>query len=366
MEPARRAVLALLMVLVAIPALNAAESDRFTRRRADFPTVRDGDAEYAVLRGDFHLHTPHSDGHVSPRDRITEAWREGYDVISITDHRGFKAYEEALPLARELDVLLVRGMETGVKEREHFLALGFSEDYEPRNPHEWAVEQGTDRVHFQEQMQRLADAGGFVVYAHPHVGFEEPVTWGIEQGILQGIEVKNAGVDGEWGSVQDHGTDWYPFALDRAMRDKLTVFANTDAHHERARKELVYTLVLTEERSVSGVMQALREGRTLAWFNDMVCARQDILTLLVNNVVDIAYRGTADGETWLWLNNRSPLPLEATVDFQNERKTGVSIGPEQQVLVPCPNTNEPLTVTWDNLWIESDENLVTTHEPASK
>jgi len=120
-----------------------------TRQEAPFPVVIDPPGASAaeatvfhVLRGDFHIHTPHSDGKLSPAERVTEAWRYGYDVIAITDHGDFRAYEEALPHAEAVGVILLRGMETGLDRNEHLVALDFSADYEPRNSHHWAETAG--------------------------------------------------------------------------------------------------------------------------------------------------------------------------------------------------------------------------------
>ena len=41
---------------------------------------------YVTLKCDFHIHTIFSDGTVWPTVRVEEAYREGLDVISITDH----------------------------------------------------------------------------------------------------------------------------------------------------------------------------------------------------------------------------------------------------------------------------------------
>ena len=41
---------------------------------------------YLTLKCDFHMHTVFSDGDVWPTVRVQEAWLEGLDAISITDH----------------------------------------------------------------------------------------------------------------------------------------------------------------------------------------------------------------------------------------------------------------------------------------
>ena len=54
-----------------------------------------------------------------------------------------------------------------LSEQEHLIALDFSVDYEPCNPHQWAETEGQGQVFYREQWGRLAAAGGFVFYAHP-------------------------------------------------------------------------------------------------------------------------------------------------------------------------------------------------------
>ena len=83
------------------------ESSR--RQVAPFPRIVDppqaspGEGTtWEVLRGDFHMHTTHSDGKLSPVDRVLERRNHGYDVIAITDHGNFRAYEEAREQAEAL------------------------------------------------------------------------------------------------------------------------------------------------------------------------------------------------------------------------------------------------------------------------
>lgn len=52
------------------------------REEINFPDI----LNYTTLKGDFHMHSVFSDGNVWPNQRVDEAWREGYDVIALTDH----------------------------------------------------------------------------------------------------------------------------------------------------------------------------------------------------------------------------------------------------------------------------------------
>jgi hypothetical protein len=49
---------------------------------------------YLTLKGDFHIHTIFSDGLVWPTVRVEEAWREGLDVIALSDHIEYLPHED--------------------------------------------------------------------------------------------------------------------------------------------------------------------------------------------------------------------------------------------------------------------------------
>src|SRR5690606_36705934 len=47
-----------------------------------------------VLKCDFHMHTVFTDGHVWPNVRGQEAWREGLDAISYTEHTAYNPHSK--------------------------------------------------------------------------------------------------------------------------------------------------------------------------------------------------------------------------------------------------------------------------------
>lgn len=49
---------------------------------------------YTLYKADFHVHTIYSDGEVTPRERVREAWYDGLDIIAITDHLEIRTYEK--------------------------------------------------------------------------------------------------------------------------------------------------------------------------------------------------------------------------------------------------------------------------------
>lgn len=359
------ALFTVILTILPVP-LVAAETPIATRREAPFPAVVDPPGARAaeatvfhVLRGDFHIHTPHSDGKLSPAGRVTEAWRYGYDVIAITDHGNFRAYEEALPHAEALGLILLRGIETGIARHEHLVALDFSADYGPRNSHQWAESEGQEAVFYRDQMRRLTDAGAYILYAHPHVGLREPMRWAIGEGLLRGIEVKNDVVGNRWNTVQSHGTWWYPFALEWALEHDLAVFANSDIHGARSDADQATTLVLAQERSVEGVREALEAGRTIAQFNGMLVAREDLLSLFVANLVDVRVKGDAEVGPRLRVENRGPVALEAVLESILEE--AITLEPYQKVLLPLDTAPESVRIEWNNLWIRPTDNVKTAH-----
>ncbi len=88
-----------------------------TRKHIAIPDI----PGYQTLACDFHMHTVFSDGAVWPTVRVEEAWREGLDAISITDHIEYQPnradiptnhnrnYAVAKPVAESLDIILIRG-----------------------------------------------------------------------------------------------------------------------------------------------------------------------------------------------------------------------------------------------------------------
>jgi predicted metal-dependent phosphoesterase TrpH len=64
---------------------------------------------------DLHSHTDASDGTFSPAQLIDEAARVGVHQLGITDHDTFDGYDAAVPLAHQLGVELVCGIELSAK-----------------------------------------------------------------------------------------------------------------------------------------------------------------------------------------------------------------------------------------------------------
>ncbi len=344
-RPGLFAISAFALLLVCAGGAQAAE-------RFDFPDV----GPYQVLRCDFHMHTIISDGRLTGRERVEEAKKLGYDVIAITDHGQLLAYRSAKYVGDQIGVLVIRGLESGVRSKEHYVVLGIDSAYKPRDSHRWAESKGEETVFYQEQMAEVARRGGLIIWAHPHVGFREPSLWGMKQGIIQGIELKNDVVGEGWNTKKSHGSNWYPDAFGWAMEHNLAMLACTDAHGSRSDQPAV-SLVLAQERSEKGVMDAIRARRTAAWFDGMLWGRKELLGQLVGAMV----RGEAAGGT-LKLTNLGPVPLKGVAG--GGQGEAFELPPYQSVSVAASAGNT--AVRWENVWTGLTENLTSEYGPARK
>lgn len=74
-------------------------------------------------RGDFHLHTTHSDGHYSPDGLVDLAKAEGLDFIAVTDHNSIGSFNEFNPASK---FLVIPGIEVTFNEG-HWNVFGMEE-----------------------------------------------------------------------------------------------------------------------------------------------------------------------------------------------------------------------------------------------
>ena len=85
------------------------------------------------FRADLHCHTNCSDGSMSPKEILVHAKKIGLQGLSITDHDTVSAYHEAIPIARELGILLGSGVEfSSVDQGVSIHILGYDIDLESK------------------------------------------------------------------------------------------------------------------------------------------------------------------------------------------------------------------------------------------
>ncbi|MFZ5832749.1 MAG: Sb-PDE family phosphodiesterase [Planctomycetota bacterium] len=260
--------LLLLLIVWAAPALA-----QDARREIEFPDV----ADYQTLKCDFHMHTVFSDGQVWPTVRVAEAWRQGLDAISITDHIEHQPHKDDVPTAhnrpyelaegaaRQAGILLIRGTEiTRDTPPGHFNAL-FLSDVEPVATEDLLA-----------AMEAVNKQGGFVFWNHHAWKGEERGVWMdihqtmLDRELLHAMEVAN-------------GETYYPTAHNWCLEKGLTMIGTSDIHAPDLREQTTaenhrtMTLVLAKDRSIDGVKEALEAGRTIVWFKEQLIGREEFL-----------------------------------------------------------------------------------------
>jgi predicted metal-dependent phosphoesterase TrpH len=124
-------------------------------------------------RFNFHCHTLHSDGSLSPSELALQARRLGLEHLAITDHHRHDAHTEALAALAGSPghgPTLWRGVEISCLLEGclvHVLALGFSDDHAALDPYL----RGTAVVGAELQafavVEAIRAAGGLALLAHP-------------------------------------------------------------------------------------------------------------------------------------------------------------------------------------------------------
>jgi hypothetical protein len=208
-------------------------------------------AGYRVLQGDFHMHTRFSDGVVSPCDLVLLGRSRGLDVIAVTEHNSVFPSQLARACARFLDgaPIVVTGEEITTLH-VHLLALGVEADVDARAP----LRDVIDAVHAQ---------GGVVLAAHPTKRYHDRLSVICDR--IDGIEVVHPlAYRGEGGIGRWH--DMAAFARGPCGDDKAMI-GNSD-YHGGSVLGLVRTWVFVTEPSASGVLEAIRDARTVTYAPD--------------------------------------------------------------------------------------------------
>jgi hypothetical protein len=112
---------------------------------------------------DLHAHTNASDGSLTPGELVDLAKRTGLAALAITDHDTFDGFEAAVPLAREVALDLIRGIELnskldvdGGRERRSAHLLGYWASGQPSPQFTaWLLRERLER---RERNRRLAEA----------------------------------------------------------------------------------------------------------------------------------------------------------------------------------------------------------------
>ena len=328
---------------------------------------------YNVYKSDLHTHSVYSDGDVTPKYRIREAWLDGLDVMAVTEHIEYRPNEavfydylkeyagkEYKPVAKGLDegnsmvdlnhavnesqkeaakygILIIPGTEITRSGNQvgHFNAL-FTRD--------------NNLIYDKDPVQAIRNAkaqGALVMHNHPgwirkSIAMTETEVKAYGEGLIDGVEVMN-------------GAEFYPGIIDRVREGKMFIAANTDIHASTAVEYNVYgetrpmTLILAKDRSLDSIREALEAGRTIAYGFGHLCGSEELLLDLFKASVTL---GPVDGKK-VSLTNMTSVPYI----IKKENGNPVRIPPFSTYNTSIPENAETLSLTVLNLWIGADTHL---------
>jgi predicted metal-dependent phosphoesterase TrpH len=297
----KRYIFVLAIALVTLPGLKA------QKKIINIPDI----PGYVTLKCDFHIHTVFSDGQVWPTYRIDEAWKDGLDVLAITDHLEYQPKKDYIPTdhnaawdiarnrALERNMILVHSTEiTRSMPPGHLNAL-FVDD---------ASIIFSDSV--EATVSNAVAQGAFIQWNHPGWKSQEPDGIPklydihkrlIANGMINGIEFFNS-------------NEYYPLVLDWGKEFNIAMTANSDEHgiisesYEGSHRPM--TLVFARERTTESLKEAMLDARTVAWFEEVLAGPEDLLQDLFRSSIEVGksyYEN--DSYYWIEVRNNSDVPF---------------------------------------------------------
>ena len=265
---------------------NAVPSDS---RAIEFPDTKD----HKTMVVDLHTHSVFSDGHVWPSVRVAEAQFDGLDAVAITEHLEYQPhqkqiphedrntpYQEAFDAALGSDLFVINGVEITRKDPMGHMNAIFVTDANPlvRVPESYNDVTRADLAQLAEEAVNAAnEQGAFVFWNHAWASSDLPSGRPrmtdfhgalVKRNELHGIEIAN----GKTYNEEAHAI---------ALKHDLVLIGTSDVHdlidwdyepHKGGHRPV--TLVLTEERSLASLKEALFAGRTAVWIQNTLIARE--------------------------------------------------------------------------------------------
>ena len=200
---------------------------------------------YVVLEADLHVHSFLGDGVLWPWDLALEARRRGLDAIAITNHNQVVAARIGRWIASRMAMPLVLIGEEITAPNYHLIAVGIDEAVSGHRSPGSAIAE----IHAQ---------GGAAIAAHPTRAFW-PAYDAAAIRELDGAEVTHPLAYWQGPQVLREF-----FAMLQRVRGRAAAVGSSD-YHVFASLGVCRTYVFARERSEAAVIEALRQGRTVAF-----------------------------------------------------------------------------------------------------
>lgn len=328
-----------------------AQTEKKYERKLFFPDLDN----YKTLLTDFHQHTVFSDGLVWPTIRVEEAVKDGLDAISLTDHLEYQPFSKDIPNPDRNRVYKVakdftdRVNKTADKKLIIINGQEITRSMPPGHLNAIFLDDANKLLHPDDSLKGIEEANkqnAFVFWNHPGwpaqrsdgiAKLDEFHRYLIDKNLLHGIEVVNELYYSEE-------------ALDIALKNNLTIMGTSDIHglidwlfkvpddNESENKNLPghrpITMVFAKSKDKKSIKEALFEGRTAVFYNEMLIGKEEYLKpliekcLVINNVNNLNLGYSEDGESSIKkieIENISDAPffLKNLSDFTFETNSDI-------------------------------------------
>lgn len=328
-----------------------AQTEKKYERKLFFPDLDN----YKTLLTDFHQHTIFSDGLVWPTIRVEEAVKDGLDAISLTDHLEYQPFSRDIPNPDRNRVYIVakdftdRINKTVDKKLIIINGQEITRSMPPGHINAIFLDDANKLLHPDDSLKGIEEANkqnAFVFWNHPGwpaqrsdgiAKLDDFHRYLIDKNLLHGIEVVNELYYSEE-------------ALDIALKNNLTIMGTSDIHglidwlfkvpddNESENKNLPghrpITMVFAKSKDKKSIKEALFEGRTAVFYNEMLIGKEENLKpliekcLVINNVNNLNLGYSEDGESSIKkieIENISDAPffLKNLSDFTFETNSDI-------------------------------------------
>ena len=196
-------------------------------------------------KGNLHMHTTCSDGHLSPEEAILIYKKNDYDFISITDHRKLSKEQHFEGM------LLIPGAEWDFSDPVyHILSIGTESDF--------GYSEGCS---IRELIVRINESGGIAILAHPAWSLMNPD----EMMNLDGFaaaEIYNSVSAAPWNANRADSSHY--FDLWAAKGKIVKAVASDDSHWYTGEQTKSYTIVQAEALNTRSILDAIKAGKFYA------------------------------------------------------------------------------------------------------
>lgn len=323
---------------------------------------------FTGYKADLHTHSIYSDGSIGMDGRVRDAWKDGLDVMAVSEHIEYRANEphmvkwmrgyvkdgakaenyyitryKVMPEQKDLHTDFQYPVEHAIKVAKPYgitIIPGIEITREPITIGHFNALFTTDNnaIHAPNPEQSIRNAkkqGALIMHNHPGwrrtsldmTDFDRLV---YGEGLIDGIEIMN-------------GHQFYPKAITRALEYNLFMSANTDTHSvtERVEGEVRrnMTFIYAKDKSLESLREAIEAHRTIAYSYGTIAGEESLLRKFVEASLEVRDAGTdRKGKRQYVVKNNSsveflihfegdnPIMLKGLSSvFVKERKAGQNV-----------------------------------------